>query len=192
MAPIAEPAPISLPQQSSSAGNNYPPPSHPGLIRVIRSPKAFGSGAVSLVDLSAGALFAKIEGTTPAKKAYSSVQTGPDSHIELNSDLLYCNHSCAPSLVFDMKKMEVRVVDQRPLRAGDALTFFYPSTEWEMDQPFNCACGAGDGVCKGWISGAKNMSAEELEGYWLNDHTVKLLKEKASLEMARTGGTCSR
>lgn len=182
MAPIADPLPVEQQQQPPSATNtadNDPPPSHPGLIRVIRSPKAFGSGAVSLVSLPAGAVLTKIEGTTPGPKAYSTVQTGPDTHIELNSDLLYCNHSCAPSLVFDMKKMEVRVVEDRPLRAGDALTFFYPSTEWEMEQPFNCTCGAGEGVCKGWISGAKTMAPEELKGYWLNEHIVQMLEAEA-------------
>lgn len=77
-----------------------------------------------------------------------------------------------------MGRMEVRVVDERPLKAGDALTFFYPSTEWEMDQPFQCTCGAGDGVCKGWISGAKMMMPEELDGYWLNTHIIEMLNER--------------
>ncbi|CAI7641630.1 unnamed protein product [Penicillium manginii] len=145
-------------------------------LHVNRSPKAFGSGAISLVDLPAGSLFAKITGDTPGTKAYTSVQTGRDSHIELNSDLVYCNHSCAPSLVFDMSRMEVRVVDDKPLKKGDALTFFYPSTEWEMDQPFQCICGAGE--CRGWISGAKTMEPEVLSEYWLNPHIAGLLNEK--------------
>jgi hypothetical protein len=153
-----------------------PLPTHPDRLRVNRSLKAFGSGAYSLIDLPAGAIFAPITGTTPGTKAYTSVQTGRDTHIELNSDLVYCNHSCAPSLVFDMARMEVRVVDDKPLKAGDALTFFYPSTEWEMDQPFQCTCGAGE--CRGWISGAKTMSAEELDGYWLNGHIAELLNER--------------
>ena len=74
-----------------------------------------------------------------------------------------------------MAKLEVRVVENRPLRKGDALTFFYPSTEWEMDQPFECNCGAPGGKCKGWISGAKGMRREDLEEYWLNEHIVELL-----------------
>ena len=79
-------------------------------------------------------------------------------HINLNSDLLYANHSCTPSLVFDTGRMEARVVADRPLRAGDELTFFYPSTEWEMDRPFRCRCGAGKGKCLGWIDGAKVLA----------------------------------
>ncbi|KAJ5554732.1 hypothetical protein N7461_003202 [Penicillium sp. DV-2018c] len=170
MAPAADPVP--------TLANELPPPTHPDRLRVDRSTKAFGSGAYSLIDLPAGAVFAKITTATPGKKAYTSVQTGRDSHIELNSDLVFCNHSCNPSLVFDMGRMEVRVVDDRPLKAGDALTFFYPSTEWEMDQCFQCNCGAGEGVCRGWISGAKTMSAEELDGYWLNGHISELLHER--------------
>ncbi|KAL3474788.1 D-isomer specific 2-hydroxyacid dehydrogenase [Aspergillus californicus] len=138
--------------------------------------KAFASGAISLISLAPGSLFTKITTATPSKKAYTSVQTGRDTHIELNSDLVFCNHSCTPSLNFDMAKMEVRVVDDRPLKAGDALTFFYPSSEWEMDQKFQCNCGAGG--CRGWISGAGQMEREQLQGYWLNPHIEELLREK--------------
>lgn len=171
-------APIADADTQPAVQTQPPPPSHPGLIKVIRSSKPFGSGAVSLVDLPPGALFAKITTATPGTKAYTTVQTGPDTHVELNSDLVFCNHSCRPSLNFDMSRMEVRVVDDRPLRVGDALTFFYPSTEWDMAQPFNCNCGAGEGVCKGWISGAKNMSRDELKGYWLNPHIEEMLNRR--------------
>ena len=149
-------------------------PTHPTLLQVHRSPKAFSSWAISQTSLPAGAVFAQITTATPGPKAYTSVQTGRDSHIELNSDLVFINHSCDPSLVFDMHAMEVRVVDHRPLTKGDVLTFFYPSTEWEMAQPFECVCGAAAGVCKRWIRGAKDMSPQELEGYWLNPHIVEM------------------
>lgn len=171
MAPAAEPLPA-----VSALRTELFSPSHPDRLNVNRSAHAFASSAESLVNLPAGALFAKITGTTPGKKAYTTVQTGRDSHVELNSDLVYCNHSCAPSLVFDMAQMEVRVVDDKPLKVGDALTFFYPSTEWEMDQPFQCTCAAEQ--CRGWISGASHMSPEALEAYWLNAHIVELLNER--------------
>ncbi|KAJ5081909.1 hypothetical protein NUU61_010173 [Penicillium alfredii] len=175
MAPSADPLPVAVPTAPTFLEPS--PPTHPDRLYVNRSAKAFGSGAFSLVDLPAGALFAKITTATPGKKAYTSVQTGRDTHIELNSDLVYCNHSCAPSLIFDMARMEVRVVDERPLKKGHALTFFYPSTEWEMDQPFQCTCGAGE-VCCGWIPGAKTMPPDELDGYWLNGHIAELLHER--------------
>lgn len=77
-----------------------------------------------------------------------------------------------------MGRMEVRVARDRDLKEGDPLTFFYPSTEWEMAQPFRCECGAGEGRCKGWIKGAGWMDGRGLEGYWLNGHVVERLREK--------------
>ncbi|KAI9780529.1 MAG: hypothetical protein M1839_006647 [Geoglossum umbratile] len=162
-------------------------PSHPNLIEVILRPKAFTSGASSLVALPAGSLFTRLETATPAPKAYSSVQISRDDHIELNSDLIYCNHSCAPSLEFDLQKFEIRVARDRDLKVGDALTFYYPSTEFEMAQPFQCDCSAGEGNCKGWIAGAGRMTKQALEGYWLNEHIEILLAEKEAMAMAENG-----
>jgi len=80
MAPSVDPIP------AISTLSSVPAPTHSDRLHVNRSAEAFGSAAESLVDLPAGALFAKITGTTPGKKAYTSVQAGRDSHIELNSD----------------------------------------------------------------------------------------------------------
>jgi hypothetical protein len=149
------------------------------LLRVEHNPGSFTSRSISLVNLPAGAIFARITNATPAAAvAYSSVQATRDLHIELNCDLLYVNHSCKPSLVFDMEKWEVRVSDELEggLKAGDELTFFYPSTEWSMAQPFECLCKTD--VCKGVISGARDMDEEMLRGYWLNGHIEELLAER--------------
>ncbi len=157
----------------------WPQPSHPHLLKVTKSPTAYASGAVSLVALPPGAHFTHITTATATdRRTYSTVQTSRDAHVELNCDLLYCNHSCAPSLEFDMARFEVRVARHRPLAVGDHLTFFYPSTEWEMAQPFRCTCGAPGGSCKGWIAGAARMDAASLREYWLNDHIVARLAEK--------------
>lgn len=45
-----------------------------------------------------------------------------------------------------------------------------------MAQGFDCFCGAE--TCRGFISGAKNMTKEQLEGIWLNAHIRELLDEK--------------
>jgi hypothetical protein len=153
-------------------------PSHPDLIEIHRGSGSFSSYSTSLVDLNAGSLFTRITSATlVSAAAYSTVQTGKDSHVELNSDLLYTNHSCDPSLIFDMKQMEVRVVDDRPLKKGDVLTFFYPSTEWEMAQAFDCQCRTPK--CLGTIQGAKHMQRDILRTFWLNKHIEDLLKQSA-------------
>ncbi|KAF2680923.1 hypothetical protein K458DRAFT_421252 [Lentithecium fluviatile CBS 122367] len=147
------------------------------LLRVEHLPGDFAARSVSLVDLPAGAVFARISNPTPAACAYTSVQAGKNLHIELNCDLVFINHSCRPTLVFDMARWEVRVNPalKEGLKAGDELTFFYPSTEWSMSQPFDCRCQEAE--CRGVISGAKDTSPEILKRYWLNVHIEELLKE---------------
>lgn len=55
------------------------------------------------------------------------------------------NHSCSPTAYVDLssKLPEQWCVRTTPagLKAGEAITFFYPSTEWDMAQGFDCACG---------------------------------------------------
>ncbi|KAK8157898.1 hypothetical protein BKA80DRAFT_179301, partial [Phyllosticta citrichinensis] len=129
----------------------------------IEPGKDYTARAVSQVDLLPGTVFARLTTLTPSPRpSYATVQTGPSSHINLNSPLLYVNHSCAPNLLFDMEKGEVRVTS-KGLAAGDELTYFYPSTEWDMEQPFDCACGESN--CLGWICGAKSMQDRVLARY---------------------------
>ena len=157
-------------------------PSHPDRLLVTKG-KPFAAKATSLISLPAGSHFAHIENTTKsAQKTYTSVQNSSTSSIELNSDLMYCNHSCQPSLVFDMENLQVRVADDRPIEVGDELTFFYPSTEWDMVQPFRCSCTAPNGVCQVWISGARDMDRAGLTRYWLNRHVHELLAESEARE----------
>ncbi|KAH7381154.1 hypothetical protein DE146DRAFT_669818 [Phaeosphaeria sp. MPI-PUGE-AT-0046c] len=169
--------PTILPQTPSSTVPAWVQPDLSRLLRVERNPGSFASRSLSLVSLPAGAIFARITNPTPATVAYSSVQASRDLHIELNCDLVFVNHSCRPSLVFDMERWEVRVSSERDMKEGDELTFFYPSTEWHMAQPFECGCG--EKTCKGRIAGAEDMSREVLGEYWLNKHIEELLSEKA-------------
>ncbi|KAF2259483.1 hypothetical protein CC78DRAFT_66557 [Lojkania enalia] len=174
--PVITPSSV-LPAAPSDTVPAWVKPDLTRLLRVEHLPGAFASRSVSLVDLPAGAIFARITSPTPAACAYSSVQASRDLHIELNCDLVYINHSCRPTLVFDMTRWEVRVCPdlEGGLKVGDELTFFYPSTEWDMAQPFDCRCQQTD--CRGTISGAKDMPLAVIRKYWLNPHIEELLQE---------------
>ncbi|KAI1428500.1 hypothetical protein F5Y12DRAFT_711136 [Xylaria sp. FL1777] len=154
---------------------------NPDLDRLLVVKKVEGdykSWAESLVDLPAGALFARITGVTTVRSpSWSSVQAGRNLHIELNSPLVFINHSCVPSLEWDMERMEIRVSRKRELKKGNLLSFFYPSTEFRMEQAFDCWCGAGEDVCLGHIAGAAGLDAERLRGYWINSHIAEMIEE---------------
>lgn len=96
-----------------------------------------------------------------------TVQVGEDRHIELwPTHLRYCNHSCEPNCFFDVDDFEF--VALRDIAEGEELTFFYPSTEWQMEQPFTCHCGTTN--CLGSIAGASALPLDVLESYRLSSY----------------------
>ena len=116
--------------------------------------------------------------TTQSFATYLTVQTGCDMHITLNPDFLqYINHSCFPNVFFNTTSMEL--VCLQPIQPGDELTFFYPSTEWEMAQPFVCNCGTA--ACIQLINGASHLSVETLSKYKLTDFIRQQVRQKLSL-----------
>jgi hypothetical protein len=179
---------------------NWTQPSHPHVLEVIDLPGAFASLTRSLVALPPGALLARISmpPLTFTKKAYSTVQVSRNQHVELNCDFLFTNHSCEPSVEFHVQKVgpafaiDVRVAARQGadgeavgLQKGDDLTFFYPSTEWEMAQPFACNCGTA--TCRKWIAGAKEMGMAKLQGLFLSTHIKELLHEQTQFYMDGSG-----
>ncbi|EPE30414.1 SET [Glarea lozoyensis ATCC 20868] len=166
-------------------------PSHPSIQTVIHgqnSSQEYTSKSVSKISLPPFALYAKMAfpPCTPASEAtYATVQCGRDAHLNLNSDLVYINHSCEPSVIFETSTLSI-LAGPKGLKEGEELTFFYPSTEWEMAQGFDCLCGTGS--CKGWIGGAKDMGWEGLKGMYLNGHIRELLEERDEERKGKMNG----
>jgi len=103
-----------------------------------------------------------------------TVQMDRNLHTEVGK-LSALNHSCDPNVILDMDKM--LVVACRDIKAGDELSFFYPSTEWEMAAPFICLCGSPS--CIHVVAGARFLPLSTLENHYLNRHiremTIDLL-----------------
>ncbi len=105
-------------------------------------------------------------GTLSTTATYLTVQVGVDRHITLQPEFLqYINHSCEPNVFFNTTTMQV--ICLRELNVGDELTFFYPSTEWEMVQPFVCNCGSTN--CLQLINGASHLSMQTIKKYRVTD-----------------------
>ena len=120
-------------------------------------------------------------GTIAAEPTYLTVQIDIDKHITLQPEFLqYINHSCEPNVFFDTTNM--RVVALRPIAAGEEMTFFYPSTEWQMTQSFNCYCGSPH--CLGDIRGAAYLNEEVWKRYRLSDFIQQQLVKRATRKVA--------
>lgn len=101
-------------------------------------------------------------GITMSYATYLTVQVGPHTHITLQPEhLQYINHSCEPNVFFDTTSMELLAL--RDIERGEELSFFYPSTEWDMAQPFICNCNSDQ--CVQLVKGAAYLSKESLSKY---------------------------
>jgi hypothetical protein len=116
-------------------------------------------------------------GTIAAEPTYLTVQVGTGKHITLQPEFLqYINHSCDPNVFFNTTTMEL--VALKELKQEDEMTFFYPSTEWKMTQPFNCYCGSLR--CLGEIQGAFYLSREAKANYRFTDFIQQQLAKRSS------------
>jgi SET domain len=117
-------------------------------------------------------------GISQSYATYLTVQTGVCTHITLQPEFLqYINHSCDPNVFFDTASMEL--ICLKPLQPGDELTFFYPSTEWEMSQPFVCNCQSSN--CLQLINGASHLDKSTLQKYRLTDFIKQQAQQKLSV-----------
>ena len=128
------------------------------------------------VAIQPGQVISKFHaGVTQSYATYLTVQTGVDTHITLQPEFLqYINHSCSPTVFFDTTLMQLVCLAE--VNPGDEFTFFYPSTEWEMVQPFTCYCGSSN--CLTTIEGAAHIKDEVLEQYRLTDFIKRKVKNR--------------
>lgn len=142
------------------------------MFKVFPSANKVGAQLVTEQPFSRGDVVAKIENfTIVSHPTWQTIQIGPDQHIEELGMIAYMNHSCDPNTEIDTTTMTIRAV--RDIAAGEPLTFFYPSTEWEMDRPFICTCGSDR--CIGLVAGAKFLSIATLSRYFINEHIRQLI-----------------
>ncbi len=99
-----------------------------------------------------------------------TVQISQDKHTEVGK-LSALNHSCDPNVILDTERL--MMVARRDIEKGEELSFFYPSTEWEMDAPFICLCGASN--CIHVVAGARFLPLSTLETHYLNRHIREMM-----------------
>jgi len=92
-------------------------------------------------------------------------------HVEELDILAFLNHSCNPTCI--IKGADMAVYAARDIAVSEELTFFYPSTEWHMAQPFVCGCGSKN--CVRVVSGAKHLPLDTLSKFYINAHILQLM-----------------
>jgi hypothetical protein len=150
------------------------------MLKVAAGEGAYGARLITTEPIRAGEPFSGIERYRVVREAtYQTIQIGRHEHVEELSVLAYMNHSCRPNVV--VHTGHLRCYATRDVGAGDELTFFYPSTEWDMARPFVCRCGAPE--CIQLVAGARYLSLNVLSRYFVNQHIHQFARESLRSEL---------
>ncbi|MEO9020562.1 MAG: SET domain-containing protein [Ginsengibacter sp.] len=147
--------------------------SHHGFATLYQNKTTGEKSLHATIPFKEGMAFATFEASEIVKEPNKyTVQVGEFIHIILSPESLqYINHSCNPNVFFNTTTFELSAL--RNIAKGDELTFFYPSTEWLMDAPFNCFCG--EPGCLHKIQGASSLSQETIDHYRFTDFILQKL-----------------
>ncbi len=146
--------------------------------KVLFNEKLQQYGLFALLSFNAGdeiCCFSAKE--TFAEPNYLTIQISGSQHISLFPEFLqYTNHSCEPNVFFNTDSM--RLIALKNINTNDELCFFYPSTELNMSQPFECNCRTVN--CLKNIKGAMFLSNAALQNYQLNSFVKITLSKQPS------------
>jgi SET domain len=137
---------------------------------------------VAVAAVEAGEVLCRVTGIVTGRPSRHSIQIGERRHSDLPPDTSldtikvdatwrFLNHSCAPNAV--MRGLEVVALHR--IEPGDAVTYHYCTTEFEMAAPFTCECGHPH--CLGTVRGFKHLPLEEQTRLrpWLAEHLRRRL-----------------
>ena len=132
-------------------------------VEVVYSKEKNQHAVLSLKNFNAGDIIISFSAKeTFVHPTYLTIQLDKEKHISLDPEYLqYTNHSCNPNVFFNTT--DFNLVALNNIGVGEEITFFYPSTEFEMAQPFECFCQQKN--CLGKIDGAKNTPLQTMKKY---------------------------
>ena len=157
----------------NTSPNIYTVLSNHGFADIINNSNTQQKSLHATTAFNAGETICKFSAATELEiPTYLTVQTGINKHITLSPSFIqYINHSCDPNVFFNTSTMELMAL--KNISIGDELVFFYPSTEWDMTQSFQCFCGSL--ACLKEIKGAAYLSADTISKYQFTEFILKQL-----------------
>lgn len=90
-------------------------------------------------------------------RTWRTLQLDASRHLR-NEFLNFIDHSCSPNVVLDVDKLALLAI--REISLGDPVTFFYPGSEVELSQAFECHCGNSE--CLRHINGGFYLTHDQM------------------------------
>lgn len=114
---------------------------------------------VMIEPIESGGEILPLEGTVRRTPTRYSIQIGEDEHLDGMGLIDATNHHCDPSAFVDFSDRDRIVLRAlRDLSVSDEVSIHYCATEYDMESPFDCDCGAD--ACIGRVRGYRYLSAK--------------------------------
>ncbi len=124
--------------------------------KVIYKDETNGLGVMTYRSFEPGDLIAEFNGEIVTEMTQHTLQIEPGRHINDLYFVGYFLHSCDPNVHLEMNSKQVFAISA--IRRGDFLYMDYAQTEDQLFRQFPCSCGAT--LCRGWITGRKELPDE--------------------------------
>jgi hypothetical protein len=93
-----------------------------------------------------------------------ATQVGLWEHVQLGGLCSKVNHSCRPNCGVRLNDLGAPdLIALEPIVAEDEITFDYAMRNYSIEHLPRCCCGAS--ICRGSITGWKDLSTEQKEAY---------------------------
>lgn len=132
---------------------------------------------IAIRPIAAGTKIFSLQGREFVKPTRHSVQIGANLHIDAarvrdGADSVrkypyrFMDHACDPTALIRVRN----VIARRDIEPGEAVTFNYNTTEYDMAEPFRCNCQSA--MCVGIVRGARHLTRGQraLIEDWLADY----------------------
>ena len=112
-------------------------------MEIKQSGKMLGLFSSSFYDK--GDVVLKISGPLLDHPEQTSIQIGPNKHVDVDAPAKFINHSCKPNTKIDGEQ----IVAIQKIHPGEEIFFDYQSSEYELAASFICR------ECGQWVKGMK-------------------------------------
>ncbi|EPY19087.1 hypothetical protein STCU_09629 [Strigomonas culicis] len=135
-------------------------------LAVVRRTDAMGEATFARKNIVAGTRIFHVTGLVLPFPTVYTIFIGEARHLLFSTEARCLAHSCQPNtrIVVDAAHGSLDCFATGDIEEGALLSFNYLTTEWDMKEPFQCACGAPQ--CYGKIKGFAHLCHEDQLRLW--------------------------
>ncbi|KAG5467039.1 hypothetical protein LSCM1_01219 [Leishmania martiniquensis] len=132
----------------------------------VRRTQAIGNATFASRNIAAGTRIFHVYGLVLPFPTVHTIYLGEGRHLLFADGAQCLAHSCDPNtrVVVNADTGSLDCFALRDIAADELVSFNYLSTEWDMSEPFTCACGSNH--CYGRIAGFRHVKREGQLKLW--------------------------